>query len=37
MAAITSSGNRNDSAPDINFWVSDDLVKWSKYGDFTPT
>ena len=20
-------GNRNDSAPDINFWVSDDLIK----------
>src|SRR6516225_3199201 len=21
-------GNRNDSAPDITVWVSDDLVKW---------
>ena len=29
-------GNRNDSAPDINFWVSDDLIKWTRYGDFTP-
>jgi hypothetical protein len=29
-------GNRNDSAPDINFWVSDDLVKWTKFSAFTP-
>jgi hypothetical protein len=29
-------GNRNDSAPDINFWVSDDLVTWQRYGDVTP-
>ncbi len=29
-------GNRNDSAPDINFWVSDDLIKWTKYSDVTP-
>ena len=29
-------GNRSDSAPDINFWVSDDLVKWTRYGSFTP-
>ncbi len=29
-------GNRGDSAPDINFWVSDDLIKWTRYGDFTP-
>lgn len=29
-------GNRNDSAPDINFWVSDDLVTWARYGDVTP-
>jgi hypothetical protein len=29
-------GNRGDSAPDINFWVSDDLVRWTKYGDYTP-
>ena len=29
-------GNRNDNAPDINFWVSDDLIKWTKFCDFTP-
>jgi hypothetical protein len=29
-------GNRGDGAPDINFWVSDDLVKWTKYSDVTP-
>ena len=29
-------GNRSDSAPDINFWVSDDLIKWTRYGDYTP-
>ncbi|MGD9632003.1 MAG: glycoside hydrolase family 43 protein [Pirellulales bacterium] len=29
-------GNRNDRAPDINFWESDDLIHWTKYGDFTP-
>ena len=29
-------GNRNDSAPDINFWVSDDLIHWTKFGDYTP-
>lgn len=29
-------GNRNDGAPDINFWVSDDLIAWSKYGDYRP-
>jgi hypothetical protein len=29
-------GNRNDSAPDINFWVSDDLIHWTKYSDYTP-
>ncbi len=29
-------GNRNDSAPDINFWVSEDLVTWQRYGDVTP-
>jgi hypothetical protein len=26
-------GNRNDSAPDINFWVSDDLVAWTLVPD----
>ena len=29
-------GNRNDAAPDINFWVSDDLVTWEPYSDVTP-
>jgi len=29
-------GNRNDSAASINFWVSDDLIQWKKYCDFTP-
>ncbi len=29
-------GNRSDGAKAINFWVSDDLVHWSKFGDFTP-
>lgn len=29
-------GNRNDGAPDINFWVSDDLIKWTKYSDVKP-
>jgi hypothetical protein len=29
-------GNRNDSAPDITFWVSDDLIKWARYSDVTP-
>ena len=29
-------GNRNDSRPDINFWVSDDLIAWKKCGDYIP-
>ncbi len=29
-------GNRNDSAPDINFWLSSDLVHWERYSDVTP-
>jgi hypothetical protein len=29
-------GNRNDAAPDINFWVSDDLIRWAKFSDFRP-
>ena len=29
-------GNRNDSAPDINFWVSDTLISWEEYSDYTP-
>jgi hypothetical protein len=29
-------GNRRDAAPDINFWVSDDLIRWSKHSDYIP-
>ncbi len=29
-------GNRGDNRPDINFWVSDDLITWTKFGDYTP-
>jgi hypothetical protein len=29
-------GNPNDEAPDINFWVSSDLVHWDKLSKFTP-
>jgi hypothetical protein len=29
-------GNRGDDQPDINFWVSDDLVRWTRYGDYVP-
>ena len=29
-------GNRNDAAPDINFWVSEDLIHWEHYSDVTP-
>ena len=29
-------GNRGDDRPDINFWVSDDLVTWTKYSDYAP-
>lgn len=29
-------GNRNDSRPDINFWVSDDLITWKKHSNYVP-
>lgn len=29
-------GNKNDAAPDINIWVSDDLINWEHHIDFTP-
>ncbi|MAT72148.1 MAG: glycosyl hydrolase family 43 [Planctomycetaceae bacterium] len=29
-------GNRNDGAPDINFWVSEDLIHWERFGDYRP-
>ncbi len=29
-------GNRGDNRPDINFWVSDDLIVWTKFSDYRP-
>lgn len=29
-------GNRGDKEPDINFWVSADLIAWSRYSDYVP-
>ena len=29
-------GNRGDDRPDINFWVSSDLLEWQKHSDYTP-
>jgi len=29
-------GNRSDDQPDINFWVSHDLITWKKYSDYVP-
>ncbi|HEY5913261.1 MAG TPA: glycosyl hydrolase family 43 [Verrucomicrobiae bacterium] len=29
-------GNRGDDQPDINFWVSEDLIIWKKYSDYVP-
>jgi hypothetical protein len=29
-------GNRGDDRPDINFWVSGDLITWMKYSDYAP-
>ena len=29
-------GNRGDNRPDINFWVSEDLVAWKKFSDYVP-
>jgi len=29
-------GNRGDDQPDINFWVSEDLITWQKYSDYVP-
>ena len=29
-------GNRGDDAAAINFWISDDLITWKKFSDFTP-
>ncbi len=30
------AGNSDDGAPDINIWVSTDLIKWKKYSVYTP-
>jgi hypothetical protein len=30
------AGNLGDAAPAITFWVSDDLLQWTRYSDFTP-
>lgn len=30
------AGNRRDSSPDIDFWVSHDLITWEKHSTFTP-
>lgn len=30
------SGNTSDSSPDINIWVSDDLITWTKHTTYTP-
>jgi len=29
-------GNRGDDQPDINFWVSADLISWKKHSDYVP-
>lgn len=29
-------GNESDASPDINIWVSSDLITWEKYSSFTP-
>ena len=30
------AGNQSDASPDINIWVSVDLVSWKKHGVYTP-
>ncbi|MFV0326161.1 MAG: glycoside hydrolase family 43 protein [Bacteroides xylanisolvens] len=30
------AGNQNDNSPDINFWVSDDLINWERHSVYTP-
>jgi hypothetical protein len=29
-------GNESDASPDINFWVSDNLIDWQRYSQYTP-
>jgi hypothetical protein len=30
------AGNTSDSSPDINIWVSEDLINWKKHSVYTP-
>lgn len=30
------AGNTSDSSPDINIWVSEDLINWQKHAVYTP-
>jgi hypothetical protein len=30
------AGNKSDAAPDINIWVSEDLVAWKHFSDYSP-
>lgn len=30
------AGNTSDASPDINIWVSDDLINWKKHSVYTP-
>ena len=30
------AGNASDASPDINIWVSDDLITWKKHSVYTP-
>lgn len=30
------AGNQNDNSPDIDFWVSNDLITWKKHSTYTP-
>ncbi|MEH0156389.1 hypothetical protein V6R21_19735 [Limibacter armeniacum] len=30
------AGNESDASPDINIWVSEDLVEWKKHSTYTP-
>lgn len=29
-------GNKSDSDPEIRFWVSDDLIRWARFGTYRP-
>jgi hypothetical protein len=30
------AGNRSDGSPDINIWVTEDLIQWEKHSTYTP-